>query len=103
MLSLCVLQDKLYSIAFEVILKGAPTFYVYATILKKDNFFRLMSPEASQKSSLFPRLGSKFRYSGRTHYETKKTLIDRPAPQFERSLTGRRLTSRSMDRKHFNK
>lgn len=60
-----------------------------------------MSPEANQKSSLFPRLGSKFRYSGRTHYETKKTPIDRPAPQFERSLSGRRLASRSMDRKFF--
>lgn len=60
---------------------------------------RLMSPEINQKSSLFPRLGSKFRYSGRTHYETKRTPIDRPAPQFERSLSGRRLASRSMDRK----
>lgn len=58
-----------------------------------------MSPETNQKSSLFPKLGSKFRYSGRTHYETKKTPIERPAPQFERSLTGKRLASRSMDRK----
>lgn len=61
--------------------------------------YRLMTPEPNQKSSLFPRLGSKFRYSGRTHYETKRTPIDRPAPQFERSLSGRRLASRSMDRK----
>ncbi|KAF5283298.1 hypothetical protein FQR65_LT13977 [Abscondita terminalis] len=58
---------------------------------------RLMTPEPNQKSSLFPRLGSKFRYSGRTHYETKRTPIERPAPQFERSLSGRRLASRSMD------
>lgn len=63
-----------------------------------------MTPEPNQKSTLFPRFGSKFRYSGRTHYETKKTPIERPAPQFERSLSGRRLTSRSMDRKlHFIK
>ncbi|KRT85704.1 FERM domain containing protein, partial [Oryctes borbonicus] len=70
---------------------------LWKTCVEHHTFFRLMSPEANQKSSLFPRLGSKFRYSGRTHYETKKTLIDRPAPQFERSLTGRRMTSRSMD------
>ncbi|XP_069687706.1 protein 4.1 homolog isoform X2 [Periplaneta americana] len=60
-------------------------------------FFRLMTPEPTQKSGLFPRFGSKFRYSGRTHYETKKSLIERPAPRFERSLSGRGLTSRSMD------
>ncbi|KDR22271.1 4.1-like protein [Zootermopsis nevadensis] len=60
-------------------------------------FFRLMTPEPTQKTGLFPRFGSKFRYSGRTHYETKKSLIERPAPRFERSLSGRGLTSRSMD------
>ncbi|KAJ9589663.1 hypothetical protein L9F63_017107, partial [Diploptera punctata] len=60
-------------------------------------FFRLMTPEPTQKTGLFPRFGSKFRYSGRTHYETKKALIERPAPRFERSLSGRGLTSRSMD------
>ncbi|XP_063226421.1 protein 4.1 homolog isoform X2 [Bacillus rossius redtenbacheri] len=60
-------------------------------------FFRLMTPEPAQKGGLFPRFGSKFRYSGRTHYETKKSVIERPAPRFERSLSGRGLTSRSMD------
>ncbi|XP_030765242.1 protein 4.1 homolog isoform X2 [Sitophilus oryzae] len=70
---------------------------LWKTCVEHHTFFRLMSPEISQKNSLFPRLGSKFRYSGRTHYETRKTPIDRPAPQFERSLTGKRLTSRSMD------
>lgn len=70
---------------------------LWKTCVEHHTFFRLMSPETNQKSSLFPKLGSKFRYSGRTHYETKKTPIDRPAPQFERSLTGKRLTSRSMD------
>ncbi|CAH1125764.1 unnamed protein product [Ceutorhynchus assimilis] len=70
---------------------------LWKTCVEHHTFFRLMSPEVNQKNSLFPRLGSKFRYSGRTHYETKKTPIDRPAPQFERSLTGKRLTSRSMD------
>ncbi|XP_057654621.1 protein 4.1 homolog isoform X1 [Diorhabda carinulata] len=70
---------------------------LWKTCVEHHTFFRLMSPETNQKPSLFPKLGSKFRYSGRTHYETRKTPIDRPAPQFERSLTGKRLTSRSMD------
>ncbi|KAL1501540.1 hypothetical protein ABEB36_006843 [Hypothenemus hampei] len=70
---------------------------LWKTCVEHHTFFRLMSPEVNQRNSLFPRLGSKFRYSGRTHYETRKTPIDRPAPQFERSLTGKRLTSRSMD------
>ncbi|XP_019767472.2 protein 4.1 homolog isoform X2 [Dendroctonus ponderosae] len=70
---------------------------LWKTCVEHHTFFRLMSPEVNQRNSLFPRLGSKFRYSGRTHYETRKTPIERPAPQFERSLTGKRLTSRSMD------
>jgi erythrocyte membrane protein band 4.1 len=60
-----------------------------------------MTPEPTQKLGLFPRLGSRFRYSGRTHYESKKTPIERPAPKFQRSLSGRTLTSRSMDSKNF--
>lgn len=59
--------------------------------------YRLMSPEPVKKVGLLPHLGSRFRYSGRTHYETKKIPIERQPPQFERSLSGRRLTSRSMD------
>ncbi|KAK4884650.1 hypothetical protein RN001_000921 [Aquatica leii] len=70
---------------------------LWKTCVEHHTFFRLMTPEPNQKASLFPRLGSKFRYSGRTHYETKRTPIERPAPQFERSLSGRRLASRSMD------
>lgn len=56
-----------------------------------------MTPEPMQKDTFFPRFGSKFRYSGRTHYETKRATVDRPAPQFSRSLKGERLASRSMD------
>ncbi|KAG8224615.1 hypothetical protein J437_LFUL005783 [Ladona fulva] len=70
---------------------------LWKACVEHHTFFRLMTPEPLQKTGLFPRFGSKFRYSGRTHYETKKSLIERPAPQFERSLSGRRLTSRSMD------
>jgi hypothetical protein len=58
-----------------------------------------MSPEPVKKVGLLPHLGSNFRYSGRTHYETKKTPIERQPPKFERFLSGRRLTSRSMDSK----
>ncbi|XP_050541075.1 protein 4.1 homolog isoform X2 [Daktulosphaira vitifoliae] len=70
---------------------------LWKTCVEHHTFFRLMSPEPTQKLGVFPRLGSRFRYSGRTHYETKKTPIDRPAPKFQRSLSGRALTSRSMD------
>lgn len=69
---------------------------LWKACVEHHTFFRLMTPETVE-SSLFPKLGSKFRYSGRTMYQTKKVPVDRPAPQFERSLTGKRLTSRSMD------
>lgn len=75
---------------------------LWKACVEHHTFFRLMTPETVE-SSLFPKLGSKFRYSGRTMYQTKKIPVDRPAPQFERSLTGKRLTSRSMDGKHRTK
>lgn len=70
---------------------------LWKACVEHHTFFRLMTPENTDKSGLFPKLGSKFRYSGRTMYQTNKTPVDRPAPLFERSLTGKRLTSRSMD------
>ncbi|XP_076654968.1 erythrocyte membrane protein band 4.1 like coracle isoform X2 [Halictus rubicundus] len=70
---------------------------LWKVCVEHHTFFRLMSPEPVKKVGLIPHLGSRFRYSGRTHYETKKTPIDRQPPQFERSLSGRRPTSRSMD------
>lgn len=70
---------------------------LWKACVEHHTFFRLMTPEPTQKGTLFPRFGSKYRYSGRTMYETRKTPVDRPAPLFERSLTGKRLTSRSMD------
>ncbi|XP_044742967.1 protein 4.1 homolog isoform X2 [Chrysoperla carnea] len=70
---------------------------LWKVCVEHHTFFRLMTPEPATKSSLFPRFGSKFRYSGRTHYETKKTPIERQQPNFERSLSGRGFTSRSMD------
>ena len=62
-----------------------------------------MSPEPVKKVGLIPHLKSNFRYSGRTHYETRNTPIDRPPPKFERILSGPRLTSRSMDGNHLLK
>ncbi|XP_035788775.1 protein 4.1 homolog isoform X4 [Anopheles albimanus] len=70
---------------------------LWKACVEHHTFFRLMTPEPQQKSGLFPRLGSKYRYSGRTHYETRKAPVERPAPDFKRSLTGKRLSSRSMD------
>jgi hypothetical protein len=62
-----------------------------------------MAPEPPMKSGFFPRFGSKFRYSGRTFYETKNATIDRVPPRFERSLSGRNIPfSRSEDRKQKN-
>ncbi|KAF3831922.1 hypothetical protein GH733_000734 [Mirounga leonina] len=56
----------------------------------------LVSPEQPPKAK-FLTLGSKFRYSGRTQAQTRQasTLIDRPAPHFERTSSKR--VSRSLD------
>lgn len=57
---------------------------------------RLNAPEAPTKAR-FLTLGSKFRYSGRTQAQTRmaSSLIDRPAPNFERTSSKR--ISRSLD------
>ncbi|CAG0879754.1 unnamed protein product [Darwinula stevensoni] len=70
---------------------------LWKTCVEHHTFFRLASPETpSKRSGLFPRLGSRFRYSGRTQYQTRQSLIDRPPPNFDRTL-GKRFSSRSMD------
>lgn len=58
---------------------------------------RLVSPEPPPKGFLV--IGSKFRYSGRTQAQTRQAsaLIDRPAPQFERSVSKRHMLPRSTD------
>ncbi|OQR74455.1 hypothetical protein BIW11_00960 [Tropilaelaps mercedesae] len=74
---------------------------LWKTCVEHHTFFRLMSPEPAPKPRLLlPRLGSKFRYSGRTQYQTRKISqqIDRPPPSFERTLSNKRFSSRSMDR-----
>ncbi|KAH7641834.1 erythrocyte membrane protein band 4.1 like coracle isoform X2 [Dermatophagoides farinae] len=75
---------------------------LWKTCVEHHTFFRLMQPEPPARTKLFfPRFGSKFRYSGKTHYQTKMAsdLIDRPAVNFRRSLSSRHLTNttRSVD------
>ncbi|XP_034479747.1 protein 4.1 homolog isoform X1 [Drosophila innubila] len=70
---------------------------LWKSCVEHHTFFRLMTPEPNTRSTLFPRFGSKYRFSGRTHYESKATPVDRTAPKFDRALSGVRLSSRSMD------
>ncbi|XP_053854655.1 protein 4.1 isoform X15 [Vidua macroura] len=69
---------------------------LWKVCVEHHTFFRLTSTEAIPKSR-FLALGSKFRYSGRTQAQTRQAsaLIDRPAPQFERTASKR--VSRSLD------
>nr|XP_033811255.1 protein 4.1 isoform X18 [Geotrypetes seraphini] len=69
---------------------------LWKVCVEHHTFFRLTSTEAIPKSR-FLTLGSKFRYSGRTQAQTRhaSALIDRPAPQFERTASKR--ASRSLD------
>ncbi|XP_052390623.1 band 4.1-like protein 2 isoform X6 [Carassius gibelio] len=69
---------------------------VWKVCVEHHTFFRLVSPEQSTKTK-FLTLGSKFRYSGRTQAQTRQasSLIDRPAPYFQRTSSKR--LSRSLD------
>ncbi|NXQ53794.1 EPB41 protein, partial [Anthoscopus minutus] len=69
---------------------------LWKVCVEHHTFFRLTSTETIPKSK-FLALGSKFRYSGRTQAQTRQAsaLIDRPAPQFERTASKR--ASRSLD------
>ncbi|XP_068407137.1 band 4.1-like protein 2 isoform X2 [Eschrichtius robustus] len=69
---------------------------LWKVCVEHHTFYRLVSPEQPPKAK-FLTLGSKFRYSGRTQAQTRQasTLIDRPAPHFER--TSSRRVSRSLD------
>ncbi|XP_041973336.1 protein 4.1 homolog isoform X2 [Aricia agestis] len=70
---------------------------LWKTCVEHHTFFRLTSPEPATRGTLFPRLGSRFRYSGRTHYESRAAPPQRPPPHFARALSSRRLSSRSAD------
>uniref|UniRef100_A0A8C3AQS1 Erythrocyte membrane protein band 4.1 like 2 n=1 Tax=Cyclopterus lumpus TaxID=8103 RepID=A0A8C3AQS1_CYCLU len=69
---------------------------LWKTSVENHSFFRLTVPEQPTKAR-FLTLGSKFRYSGRTQAQsrTASSLIDRPAPNFERTSSKR--ISRSLD------
>ena len=68
---------------------------------------RLREPEPVQ-TGLLSKLGAGFQYSGRTEYQTRQAaaLIDRPAPDFDRTVNKRFTNSRSIDggtvRRHFH-
>ncbi|KAL1021161.1 hypothetical protein UPYG_G00009610 [Umbra pygmaea] len=70
---------------------------LWKVCIEHHTFFRLVSPEPPPKGFLV--IGSKFRYSGRTQAQSRQasSLIDRPAPQFERSVSKRYLLPRSVD------
>ncbi|XP_073522249.1 protein 4.1 isoform X13 [Phyllobates terribilis] len=69
---------------------------LWKVCVEHHTFFRLTSTETIPKHR-FLSLGSKFRYSGRTQAQTRhaSALIDRPAPQFERTASKR--ATRSLD------
>ncbi|XP_031700925.1 band 4.1-like protein 1 isoform X9 [Anarrhichthys ocellatus] len=70
---------------------------LWKVCIENHTFFRLVSPEPPPKGFLV--IGSKFRYSGRTQAQTRQAsaLIDRPAPQFDRSVSKRYMLPRSID------
>ncbi|XP_037120271.1 protein 4.1 isoform X6 [Syngnathus acus] len=70
---------------------------LWKVCVEHHTFFRLISTEMVATPKTFLALGSKFRYSGRTQAQTKQasSLIDRPAPAFQRTSSKR--NSRSMD------
>ncbi|KAI8773772.1 protein 4.1-like [Biomphalaria glabrata] len=58
-------------------------------------FLRLRSADDAKKRTGFPRFGSKYRYSGRTLYQTRlnASMADRPSKQFERTHSRQSLNS----------
>ncbi|XP_033750186.1 uncharacterized protein LOC117334597 [Pecten maximus] len=57
------------------------------------SFFRFREIELPKAKKTFPRFGSRFRYSGRTQFQTKQAMasVDRPSPYFDR-VHSRRAT-----------
>ena len=63
---------------------------LWKTCVEHHTFFRLTTPEEPSKHRiLLPRFGSKFRYSGRTQYQSRQASmqINRPPPEFQRTLS----------------
>ncbi|GFR90986.1 protein 4.1 [Elysia marginata] len=72
-------------------------------------FLRLRSADDAKKRTGFPRFGSKYRFSGRTLYQTRlnASMADRPSKQFERAHSHMSLNSvlnnnRSRSREQLN-
>jgi len=74
---------------------------LWKTAVEHHTFFRLKEPEPAQKGGMFPRFGSRFRYSGRTQHQTRQhaAVNARPEMNFDRSISRRYpgTGSRSMD------
>ncbi|CAF0956710.1 unnamed protein product, partial [Didymodactylos carnosus] len=74
--------------------KAAKTLWKIA--VEHHAFFRLRRPEELRKKPILPRFNSTFRYTGTyTYHQARQLLLERPAPDFERSLS-KRMT-RSLD------
>jgi hypothetical protein len=71
---------------------------LWKTAVEHHTFFRLREPEPPQHGIL-SKLGTGFQYSGRTEYQTRQAaaLIDRPAPNFDRTVNKHLSGSRSID------
>lgn len=73
---------------------------LWKTCVEHHTFFRLMSPEEPTKHRiLLPRFGSKFRYSGRTQYQSKQASlqIKRHPPEFQRTMSTRNWANRAIE------
>ncbi|XP_072017622.1 protein 4.1-like isoform X10 [Amphiura filiformis] len=75
---------------------------LWKVCVEHHTFFRLVSPEPPPKRNYFflPRLGSRFRYSGRTQFQSRQasTQINRDSPKVYRNPSGGTgRVSRSMD------
>lgn len=66
--------------------------------IEHHTFFRLKEP-LPVPTGVMSQFGSKHRYSGRTHYQSRlfSSSIDREGPSFERNSSRRLASSRSMD------
>lgn len=72
---------------------------LWKTCVEHHTFFRLTTPEEPAKHrNLLPRFGSKFRYSGRTQFQSKQASmqIKRQPPEFERTLSTRNWANRAI-------
>lgn len=73
---------------------------LWKTCVEHHTFFRLTTPDEPTKHRIsLPRFGSKFRYSGRTQYQSKQASlqIKRLPPEFQRTLSTRNWANRAIE------